>query len=71
MKLFILQASIGNNNCNETTITATGSATTFYGIPESVINARVVNNTNTSSDCILEWEHVEGHLDVISYKVNV
>ena len=65
----MLQARI--QQCEQIDVIATASATTFYGIPDPVTNARVVNNTGSASGCILEWEHETADRSLLSYKVGV
>jgi len=62
------QASIQNETCDQINISTSGTERTFYGIPESVMNARVVNDT--TSDCIIEWEQDDSDLSLLNYTVN-
>ena len=65
----MLQASIQVEDCDQIIVSTATSATTFYGIPEPVTNARVVNHTVTK-DCVIEWQHQDSDLDVLHYTVN-
>ena len=67
--LFLFQASVQVENCDQIDVSVSTTATTFYGIPEPATNARVVNDTVTS-DCVIEWQHKDSDLDVLYYTVN-
>ena len=69
--MFALQASILFENCDKMhDFSASATATTAYGIPEKIKNAKVVNDTN-SGDCVIEWEHNDYYDEnVLKYKVS-
>ena len=50
-------------------VSTSAIATTFYGIPDPVTNARVVNDT-IASECVLEWQHEDNQIDLLHYMVN-
>ena len=66
-KFFSLQATI--KDCEQLSISTTATATTFYGVPDPVANASVVNTTDAVTECVIEWEH-DGEISSTSnYKV--
>ena len=64
----ILQASILVEACEQINVGTTTTATTFYGIPEPVTSAKVINNTITS-DCVIEWKLENEEMDFFKYLV--
>ena len=64
----MMQAYIQVEDCHQINVFTLTTATTFYGIPKPVTNARVVNETVTS-DCVIEWQHEDSDLDVVQYTV--
>ena len=64
----ILQASIQVENCDQIDVSTSTIATTAYGIPEPVTNAKVVNDTE-SANCVVEWEHEDSNLVSLKYLV--
>ena len=66
---FKAETKIGLRFVREFGAVASASATTFYGIPEPVKNARVVNDATTSA-CVIEWENFGYNVkEAIGYKV--
>ena len=63
-----MQASTTIKDCDQIDVSASATATTFYGIPEPVTNARVVND-NITSDCVIEWEFENNDLVSLKYLV--
>ena len=68
ISVFTPQAFVRRGTCSEISVFASTTATTSYGIPEPVMDARVVNDTN-STDCVVEWGHVDMELDFVTYAV--
>ena len=66
----MLQASIQVEDCDQIVVSTSTTATTYYGIPEPVTNARVVNDTVTS-DSVIEWHHIDDYdPNILNYKVS-
>ena len=63
-----MQASIQVENCDQIDVFTSTTATTAYGIPNPVTNAKVVNGTE-SADCVIEWEHEDSDLVSLKYLV--
>ena len=64
----ILQGSIQVKDCRQMDVSTSTTATTAYGIPDPVMNAKVVNDTE-SADCVIEWEHKNSDLVSLKYRV--
>ena len=68
-KVCVLQASIQVEDCDQINISTSTTATTFYGIPGPVTNARVVNDSATL-DCVIEWQYFDNYdPNILNYKV--
>ena len=64
-----MQAHITVQDCDQIDVSASATATTFYWIPEPVMNARVVNDTN-STNCVIEWGRYNNSSQVLYYYVS-
>ena len=64
-----MQAHITQQDCDQIDVSASATATTFYWIPEPVMNARVVNDTN-SANCIIQWQHGVNRSQILYYNVS-
>ena len=66
-----LQAKIPFGKCRfMEDVFATATATTAYGIPDPVTNAKVVDIAD-SADCVIEFEHDENYdSTILEYKVS-
>ena len=65
----VIQADITAQGCDQIDVSASAAATTFYGIPGPVANARVVND-NDSSGCVIAWEHDDESFYVLHYNAS-
>jgi len=65
--MILSQANIQIQGCDQISVSTTATGTTSYGIPEPVMNAKVVDDN--SSNCIIQWEHIDSDLDLPNYSV--
>ena len=64
-----MQAHITVQDCDQIDVSASATATTFYWIPEPVMNAIVVNDT-ISANCVIQWQHDVNSSQILYYNVS-
>ena len=68
--MLLLQALLSIEDCSEFEVSTSLLTTTSYGLPALVENARVQNAFNSSSDCIIEWDHDPNDRNILRYEVS-